>query len=271
MSFKCLVTKFDLWLLKIWCIFTTLNFLFYECHVMSCANCQTLGSPLGWCCFSPLPFGRCCGYFFRIGWYCLLPPSLEWRCPAHPSPLEWCFFPTSCFWVVLLFLSFLQGGVEFLSSFWVVLRCPPRSGWCCFLASFWVVVDHKLFEKTQGGGRSEGGGAAPPEWRRVRHHHPVRMRAPPNRKRGSKQHNLWKKMGCPSPSCPLSSIPIVPVYVGWWRSSPSSPPSPSGRNHRPAAPIQREWGKQHHPHSVGGRRAPLQIRRGERLHNSLLI
>ena len=144
-----------------------------------------------------------------------------------------------------------------------MLRCPPPSGWCCFpplllgggdflsyIKCFFNYVYFKLRPKTarkdiKGRGGREGGGAALPERRRVRQHHPVRMRAPPNRKRMGKQHNLFKKNGTCIPNVtvgrrrPLlvivANVPIVPIVD----RPPSSPPSPSDGNHRPTAPHQR--------------------------------
>ena len=83
------------------------------------------------------------------------PPSLEWRCFTDPPSLGWCFFPTSCFRAVLLFLFLLfgwcwgflllLGGVEVSSSSWVVLLSPPLL-WVVrrFLLLLWVVLISSL-------------------------------------------------------------------------------------------------------------------------------
>ena len=96
------------------------------------------------------PFRMVLRFLFLIGWYWLLPASLEWRCFTNLPSLE-CFFPTSCFRAVLLFLFLfgwcwrfllLLAGVAFSSS--IIL-----GGAAVFPSSSWVVLISSLLTTAQ--------------------------------------------------------------------------------------------------------------------------
>ena len=288
MSFKCLVTKFGFVIFeKKWCIFTKLFFLWMWCHVMrKLSNIKlSFGVVLR---FSP-PSGIGAAYW-------LLPPTLEWRCPADLPPLEWCFFPTSCFWAVLLFIFLLLGGAEFL---------VPPFGWCCgfllplgrccFSASFWVVVifshlwfvwlwtyENKIINWSKRHKKENVRGTEEeqhhPEKRNVRQHTLWECEHQPTEREGKNSTTSKKKMGYPSPSSQsvsdgddrlhrsqrhrrtVSIVSIVSIVsVGREPSFRSTTPEKEGRKQPP--PIRR--GKK-------SSTTPNWEKR-ERLHNSLHI
>ena len=188
------------------------------------------------------------------------------------------------FWCGAAFLLSLSDGAAAPNSYWVALTSPillwsgaallifllrggaafpPPSGWCWFshllnVFFFWNYGYTKIRSKTarkdaKERGEREGEGAKPPERRRVRQHHPVRIGAPPNRKRGWKRHNLWKNRWDVHHHRHRWTETIAPhhrLHRAHCRPSPSSPPSLLGRNHRPAAPNQRRSEENSTTHTV---------------------
>ena len=217
------------------------------------------------------PFRMVLRFLIRFGWHWFLPSF---------------FGSSSSFGVVLLSNFLLLGGAAFpLPPFgWcfgvlllqVGAAFPPPSGWWLNVFELWIYWNkiincskrHK--RRRREGGRE--GGAAPPEWRRARQHHPVRMRA--QQKQREKTAQPLKKRWDIHPHGHRWTETIAPhhrLHRAHCRPSPSSPPSPLGQEPSSRSTKPKEWGKQHHPHGAGGRAAPLQLGRGERLHNSLFI
>ena len=149
MSFECFVTNFDLWFFfaKIWCIFTTLNFLilWMSCHVTRKLSNVRLSFWGGAAFLLSLSDGAAVPNSF---WVALISPILLWlilllwsgasfQLPAFGR----CCFSSSSFRVVLssshpfgwcFGVLLLQVGAAFPASFWVVVIFS-------FIECFWTV------------------------------------------------------------------------------------------------------------------------------------